>query len=266
MAQAKSGQTKSGQAKLGLLLGSRREALRGTPEEFSGQAVADALGFSQAYISNFESGKLERTVRRWNSGRVWALLKAYRLGDDEARAVADEYDLEIPHRHLQSAVLPDPLLRFSVHPEYEYFPVYDGAAAGSTEPGELDPADLEVVAIPKTHLKGRAKENVRVALINGDCMISKGVRGLPKSIAHGDQVAYDTSSLLPQHNDIVVCFDHQEDKLIVKLYKEQESESDFIVLYPANAAHPPVVRPQRRPAAEFTGRGVLGAGATSGRG
>ena len=255
MAQAKPGQARSGQTKLGSLLGSRREALRGTPGEFSGQAVADALGFSQAYISNFESGKLEKTVRRWKSDRVWALLKAYRLDDDEARTLAEEHGLEIPHKHLQSAVLPDPLLRFSVHPEYEYFPVYDGAAAGSAEPGEPDPSDLEVAAIPKTHLKGRSKENVRVALINGDCMISKGVRGLPKSIAHGDQVAYDTSSLLPQHNDIVVCFDHQEDKLIVKLFKEQEPESDFIVLYPANAAHPPVVRPKDDP--QLSLRGVV---------
>ena len=200
------------QQKLGLLLGSRREALKGTPEEFSGQAVADALGFSQAYISNFEHGKLEKTIRRWNSGRVWALLKAYRLGDDEARAVAEQYGLEIPHKHLQSAVLPDPLLRFSVHPEYEYFPLYHGAAAGAGPEDLLDPADLEAVAIPKSHLRGRAKDDVRVALINGDCMISKGVRGLPKSIAPGDQVAYDTSSLMPQHNDVVVCFDHQEDQ------------------------------------------------------
>ncbi len=241
--------------KLGLLLGGRREALRGTPEEFSGQAVADALGFSQAYISHFESGKLEKTIRRWKSDRVWALLKAYRLGDDEARALAEAHGLEIPHKHLQSAVLPDPLLRFSVHPEYEYFPVYHGAAAGAAEPDELDPSELEVVAIPKAHLRGRLKENVRVALINGDCMISKGVRGLPKSIAQGDQVAYDTASLLPQHNDVVVCFDHQEDKLIVKLFKEQESESDFIVLYPANPNHPPVVRPKDDP--QLSLRGVV---------
>ena len=243
------------QQKLGLILGGRREALKGGPEEFSGQAVADALGFSQAYISNFEHGKLERTVRRWKSDRVWALLKAYRLGDDEARALAEQYGLEIPHRHLQSAVLPDPLLRFSVHPEYEYFPLYHGAAAGAGDSeATLDPAD-EVVAIPKSHLRGRAKEDVRVALINGDCMISKGVRGLPKSIAHGDQVAYDTSSLLPQHNDVVVCFDHREDKLIVKLFKEQESDSDFIVLYPTNPNHPPVVRPKDDP--QLSLRGVV---------
>lgn len=171
---------------------------------------------------------------------MWALLKAYRLGDDEARALAEQYGLEIPHKHLQSAVLPDPLLRFSVHPEYEYFPLYHGAAAGAGPEDPLDPADLEAVAIPKSHLRGRAKDDVRVALINGDCMISKGVRGLPKSIAPGDQVAYDTSSL-PQHNDVVVCFDHQEDKLIVKLFKEQEPDSDFIVLYPTNPNHPPVI-------------------------
>ncbi len=242
------------QQKLGLLLAARREALRGGPEEFSGQAVADALGFSQAYISNFEQGKLERTVRRWQSGRVWALLKAYRLGDDEARALAETFGLEIPHKHLQSAVLPDPLLRFSVHPEYEYFPLYHGAAAGAGDPEATPDSADEVVAIPKGHLRGRAVEDVRVALINGDCMISKGVRGLPKSIAHGDQVAYD-SSLLPQHNDVVVCFDHQEDKLIVKLFKEQEPDSDFIVLYPTNPNHPPVVRPKDDP--QLSLRGVV---------
>ena len=115
--------------------------------------------------------------------------------------------------------------------------------------------NLEVVAIPKTHLRGRAKEDVRVALINGDCMISKGVRGLPKSIAHGDQIAYDTASLSPQHHDIVVCFDHQEDKLIVKLFTEQETDSDFIVLYPANPNHPPVVRPKDDP--QLSLRGVV---------
>ncbi len=242
------------QQKLGSLLAARREALRGGPEEFSGQAVADALGFSQAYISNFEHGKLERTVRRWNSGRVWGLLKAYRLGDDEARTLAETYGLEIPHKHLQSAVLPDPLLRFSVHPEYEYFPLYHGAAAGAGDPEATPDSADEVVAIPKNHLRGRTKDDVRVALINGDCMISKGVRGLPKSIAHGDQVAYD-SSLLPQHNDVVVCFDHQEDKLIVKLFKEQEPDSDFIVLYPTNPNHPPVVRPKDDP--QLSLRGVV---------
>ena len=45
-------------AKLGPLLGGRREAYRGTPEAFSGQNVADALGFSQAYISKLEGGGL----------------------------------------------------------------------------------------------------------------------------------------------------------------------------------------------------------------
>ena len=93
------------QAKLGPLLGGRREALKGTPEAFSGQNVADALGFSQAYISKLEGGELEKTVRRWRSERVWALLKAYRLSDDEARALAETYGLEIPHKHLQRALL-----------------------------------------------------------------------------------------------------------------------------------------------------------------
>lgn len=242
---------KSSPQKLGVLLGSRRDALRGTPEEFSGQNVADALGFSQAYVSQFEHGKIERAIRRWRSDRVWALLKAYRLSDDEARELAHAYGLEIPHKHLQSALLPDPLLRFSVHPEYEYFPLYHGASAGTSTPEPVD----DVVAIPKSYLRGREKENVRVALINGDCMISKGVRGSPKSIAHGDQIAYDTASLMPQHNDIVVCFDHQEDKLIVKLFREQEPDSDFIVLYPANPNHPPVVRPKDDP--QLSLRGVV---------
>ena len=237
--------------KLGPLLGGRREALRGTPEAFSGKNVADALGFSQAYISKLEGGALEKTVRRWRSERVWALLKAYRLSDDEARALAAVYGLEIPHKHLQSALLPDPLLRFSVHPEYEYFPLLHGASAGASVPEQVD----DVVAIPKTYLRGRARENVRVALVNGDCMISQGVRGSPKSIAHGDQIAYDVSSLLPQHNDILVCFDHLEDKLIVKLFTEQEPEGDFIVLYPANPNHPPVVRPKDDP--QLSLRGVV---------
>lgn len=237
--------------KLGVMLGARRAALKGTPEEFSGQAVADVLGFSQAYVSKLENGKLERALYRWRSERVWALLKAYRLSDGEARKTAERFSLEIPHKHVQTALLPDPLLRFSVHPEYDYFPLYHGAAAGASVPEQAD----DVVAIPKSYLRGRERENVRVALINGDCMISKGVRGSPKSIAHGDQIAYDTANLLPQHNDIVVCFDHQEDKLIVKLFREQEPDSDFIVLYPANPNHPPVVRPKDDP--QLSLRGVV---------
>lgn len=143
----------------------------------------------------------------------------------------------------------DQLARWAVNPTFEVFPVFHSVSAGTADG---DPIDEREAAIPLEHMRKRGvtREETMVVLVNGDCMVSKTIWET-RSIRHHDYIAIHLGAK-PRENDIIVCYDVKEEKLIVKRFGEDND--DYILLYPSNG-HPPIVRPKDDP--ELIYRGVV---------
>lgn len=126
--------------------------------------------------------------------------------------------------------------RLEVSLQFATFAVQGGVWAGVGEGSVTE----GFVSIPLEDLRalGVRPENVRVYGVNGDCMVSEGVRGMGQSIAPGDRVAVDTGRM-PTTGDVVVAWDGLNEVLLIKRYEEAD---EHIVFYPARRSVPPVVR------------------------
>jgi len=200
------------------------------------------LGKSQAQVAA-ESGLLNQTeVSRLERGLIHPTLD---LGAAKLRALlkvllwpwpdfAQDSGLELDFGDRQAQ-------RLEVDLRFATFPVYENALAGTKD---ARPAE-GLVSIPLEDLKalGVRPENVRVYVVNGDCMVSESVRSVGQSIAPGDRVAVDTTRI-PRTGDVVVAWDGLNEVLLIKRYKE---EGEHLVFYPARYGVPPVVRHRDEP-------------------
>lgn len=216
---------------LGRLLKLRRDEL-----DFPQDDIADALGFVQPYISKLERGSLDKTILKWKPERIWTMLKAYKYSDNDARVVAKQFDLDIPYDKIIREEKPNPLESFRYDEGWEYFQVHTSASAGSGEPEIIDG---EVAVISKRALQRRgisedAKHEVMPVKVNGNCLVSQNVRFSTKNVSHGD-VVFIHLGAPPQDGDRVCCFDHSDNQLIIKFYKEQQdpTQPDLITFYDA---------------------------------
>lgn len=215
---------------LGRLLRERR-LKRDIPQE----DIAEALEFVQSYISKLERGGLDRAMKKWKPERIWTMFKAYKYSDDEARALAEQFELDIPYdKRLDAGTASDPLERFAVGPvEWEIFDVFTSASAGTGEP---EIVDGETAAIPKGKLRrrGASRNDVMVLKVNGDCLVSQGIRFSGKNIAHGDYVFVHVGAPAIS-TDIVCLWDDSEGQLILKFLSEQQDPNrpDQIILLDA---------------------------------
>lgn len=130
------------------------------------------------------------------------------------------------------------LERMEVTPDWVPFPVYGSVAAGKNDP---EPIEGEVAYFPLEKLiaKGAKVKDVRVYLVNGDCMISPEAARVEKNIAPYDYIAVDTGHR-PRPGDVVVAYWPDEDKMVVKRF---QIEREGIVLTPTAPGHPNVVLP-----------------------
>ena len=128
------------------------------------------------------------------------------------------------------------LERFEVHPDWVPFPVYGSVSAGDSDP---QPIENEIAYFPleKFKSKGVKAKDVKVYLVNGDCLVSSEAQRAEKNIAPGDYIAVDTGAH-PVPGDVVVAYWPKEDKMVVKRYRV---EADGIVLYPTKLGHPNIV-------------------------
>jgi transcriptional regulator with XRE-family HTH domain len=160
-------------------------------------------------------------------------LKAYGFSDAKAREIT---------RKLFEGVLKelvvdsDPLERFRSTEEWVYYQVFTSASAGTGEP---EIVDGEVAAIPRSALRARGitadmEHEVMPVRVNGNCLVSQNVRFSNKNVSHGDHVFIHLGAP-PQDGDRVCCFDHTDNQLIIKFYKEAQDPSnpDEIVFYDA---------------------------------
>jgi SOS-response transcriptional repressor LexA len=128
------------------------------------------------------------------------------------------------------------LERMEVHPDWVPFQVYGSVSAGDKDP---EPLEGEVAYFPLEKLikKGAKPKDVRVYLVNGDCMISPEAARVEKNIAPYDYIAVDTGSRAVP-GDVVVAYWPKEDKMVVKRYR---IEAEGIVLSPVKPGHPNVL-------------------------
>lgn len=238
------------------VLKERREALG----KSQAQMARDSGVLNQTELSRLERGVVHPT-KDMGAAKLGALLKA--LGWTPSRFVQETgLELDIMPGSVQ---LLEGAKHLQVHLQFATFPVYHSVSAGEKQTSGHalpdgkdallpdgkdalpdgkdalpDGKDAMLVSIPLEDLKasGASPEGIVVYLVNGDCMVSEGVRGLPQSIAPGDKVAVDTRRM-PRAGDVVVAWDDKADKLLIKRFRE---EGEHIIFYPARHSVPPVVR------------------------
>ena len=200
----------------------------------SQQDVVEASGkvLYQAEVSRLERGVVHPT-EDISLEKFFALLKALEWTLEDFAAATG---LSLPFASREQAEALQAASRLEVRPDWLRLPVYGAVAAGKEN---AKPLGDEHVYIPREKLraKGADPDNVKVYLVNGDCMISNEAQRIQKNIAPGDYVAVD-SDRKPQPGDVVVAWWPREDKMVVKRFK---IEGKDIVLYPVNPAHPNLV-------------------------
>lgn len=144
-----------------------------------------------------------------------------------------ETNIDLPITMLGEGESADPLDRFAPNPTtWLHFPVMASASAGTGEPEFVEDG---TVSIPKSKLVGRGarREDVMVVRVNGNCLVSQGVR--TKSIAHGDY-AFIHLGARPAPTDIVCLWDDLEGQLILKYMAEQQDPNspDEVILLDAS--------------------------------
>lgn len=199
-----------------------------------GKSQNRIVGESEGRLNQTELSRLERGLIHptldLSTAKLYALLEALEWSPSD---FAEATRLEYPGLPAQVS---EQMRRIEVQPEWQAFAVYGSVSAGA---GESEPLEGESIAIPAEILrrKGVKPQNVRVYLVNGDCMISEGASRQEKSIAPGDYIAVDRGRRAVS-GDIVVAWWPREEKLVVKRYKV---EKEGIRLYPTQPAHPVLV-------------------------
>ena len=194
--------------------------------------VASGGGLNQAKVSRMEQGVVH-PVEDLSMGEFFSLLKALEW---TLKQFSEATGLDFPFASQDQAEALEAASRLEVRPQWLEFPVYGSVSAGKMD---TEPLENELIYIPREKLraKGANPDNIKVYLVNGDCMISNEAQRIQKNIAPGDYVAVD-SDRKPQPGDVVVAWWPKEEKMVVKRYKIEGKE---IVLYPVNPAHPNLV-------------------------
>jgi transcriptional regulator with XRE-family HTH domain len=213
----------------GKLLQQKRKARGLTQEQFS-----ELIGMNHyQYLSSLETGKVD-----WRSSDEYKapIIRELNFSRDELESIGiGEFELRAEGIDLEQTQY------LEVSPEWLKFEVLGTAEAN---PNGRKPKALKNVYayVPLEQLKkrGSQKDNIRVYLANGDCMVSDGVRKSGKNIGHHDFIAVDTQRPAVA-DDIVVAWDSRNQKMLVKLISEDEA-GESIVFYPLNSAYPPIVR------------------------
>lgn len=189
-------------------------ALRIEARYMSANALAKATSISHGKFSRMEAG-YETPREIFNYEERVRLLRVLKITHEEwlRRVGQPLFDDDVPPPpDLMEAV------RAAAHLEVDEtmapFPILASVSAGG---GKGTVLEGETIGIPRSKLKamGVREENVRVYLVNGDCMVSQSVLIMEKSIAPGDVIAVDAGRR-PRHGEVAVAWWPDEEQLIVK--------------------------------------------------
>ena len=218
---------------LGELLADKRESFRGTPEYFEQYAVANAVGFSQTYVSQIEKGVAEGRIKKWPSVRQRALLNAYRFTEDEIMRVAERFDLD------PSLKRPQTQFPFNTLPELRgvgnMVELEILQAQGGTEEDPEDAGGRRTIQLFEVFLDGHNPKDCKVVELFGESMVCEDVR---LSFEPGARFIINTAEE-PQEDDLLVAdlFKYGEWHRIFKIFGRQGR----LTLESLNKKHPPIV-------------------------
>jgi SOS-response transcriptional repressor LexA len=218
----------------------RRNELFGSQPKMEA-AAHDAI--SQTKISRLERGIIN-PVTGLNIQEFAALLEVFQWSmDDFTISTGLEIPLGLPgllrEEQDRRATL-EAVKHLEVNmDELEKFDVFSSVSAGTAR---AKPEKSEPVLLSKKFLKrkGAKRENVRVYLCNGDCMVADSPRRDVREIRHGDHIAVDTARGV-QIGEQIVLWDAREQKMLVKVF-EGEQDEEHVIYKPLNSSYPPIVR------------------------
>lgn len=121
-----------------------------------------------------------------------------------------------------------------------HIPIYGKVSAGSDEP---EPMEGESLGIPNYILKSlqirEPQRELAGYLVNGNSMFYASDGARARGLKHGDFIAVQRFAT-PREGDMVVIWDRQNEKMLVKLFDETE---EWLVFRSVNSsANPPITR------------------------
>jgi transcriptional regulator with XRE-family HTH domain len=214
-----------GKIDVGAVLTSLRKATKHTQE-----TLADAVGTSQSTITDLEKNK--RDLRR--------------VGAPVVLKLAGEYGVTMLELQEKTGVdlgqFPDgPPQALEYNPDGVYIRLRGLVSGGNAEPEELE-GDLFFVPrhILKKYGVRNAEKELSGYMVNGNSMFYASDSVRARGLKNGDLIAVHRFLAPTAETPMVVAWDHQEGKMLVKLMDEGE---DWIVFRSVNSsAHPPITR------------------------
>ncbi|NJK42924.1 MAG: hypothetical protein HC933_00470 [Pleurocapsa sp. SU_196_0] len=135
----------------------------------------------------------------------------------------------------------DPMAHLRVSPLRVKIQRVGWVNAGNSDVFKLAPID-EYDEIPKQQLlKMHCNlDHCFTYLVNGDSMVTDAARTHPKGIADGDLIVVERYRVV-MPDDIVVIWDKTDEKMLVKVVKEGDSDG-YLVFKSLNHKYPPIFR------------------------
>lgn len=193
---------------LGALLAARRDDLDGTPDEIQQFDIADAVGFSQSYISKIERGQAERRIPLWPSGKQLALLRAYKFTDNEILEIVDKFGLDINPSSL----------RFSKGDRKNslVMPLSNIGNLDEIRIKSLGNPDEDGYDLPHTLLGQHRPDDCFTIAAKGGILASDEVR---RAFPEGLRLFFD-ESITPHNGDTVAYRVVGEERFVITTYQE----------------------------------------------
>lgn len=206
----------------GQLLRGKRKRLKLTQEQIEEQS-----NLSQPTVSELERGV--RSIRSLTAERALQYLGVLQFSQSEIS------------RNFSLPSASDPMEHLRASPDWMKLQRIGVVNAGNSDMYELAPIG-EYDEVPESQLirKQCKLENCYTYLVNGDSMVSDGAKIHKKAIAHGDIIVIERYRTI-QKDDLVVFWDRQEQKMLVKSVSEG-TDDGYMVFRSFNSSFPPIVR------------------------
>jgi SOS-response transcriptional repressor LexA len=214
-----------------------------------GEKIAEART-AAGYRTQTDAAKESRKLQSIDP-KEWKSFSQQWLSALEETAI-DAEDLDGIHRLRLKTLLhiiklealpvaPDPLEPYRIKLDLFPVPRLGLVAAGDAE-GDMPEPDGTFEQVPLESLKKKGCDTRRcyAYTVNGNSMFTEASRRNPRPLAHGDVVVIERGRIA-QKDDLVVLWDHEMSKMLIKEIDEGEN-GEYLVFTSFNTAHPPIVR------------------------
>jgi glycosyltransferase involved in cell wall biosynthesis len=219
---------------LGNYLAQIRDNTKGTADKLTAEDAGKLAGVAQSYISKLEDGNLDVTIKnKWQPHKQLALLRAYRLSNEEIMEVSRHFGLQVDLLIQPShPPIPNPISKGDLVPIRNLGTIQAGLKGLSYASDSYD-----YVNVLKDDLNGYLPENCYRVTISGDSMVCSDVA---QRIAPGTRAIFHsiTPKMQPKDGDIVSVWLEHEDIGVIKVFNKN---ADYIILNSLNKSHRPII-------------------------